>query len=81
MTIKVPIESLYLMALSNTMQAFKMAAILNINANLDVLGPAGISATQEYERQLPALFAGAMALWVVVPITLAYMRFARHTEF
>jgi Cu-processing system permease protein len=78
---KMPIESLFWLALSNPLQAFKMAAILNINANLDVLGPAGIYAMQEYERQLPSLFAGAMALWVVVPIALAYVRFARHTEF
>ena len=53
-----------------------MAAILNINATMDILGPAGIYAFQRYGQSLLGIFLGVLALWAVVPATLAYLRFA-----
>jgi hypothetical protein len=52
-----------------------MAAILDINATLDLLGPAGIYAMQEYGAQLRSLFLALTAAWIVTPALAAYVRF------
>lgn len=78
---RMPIEGLFWMALANPLQVFKMAAILNINATLDVLGPAGIYAMQEYRGGLPLIFLGVLALWILVPGAVAYARFASRNDF
>ena len=75
-----PIEQLFLLALANPLQVFKMASILDINATLDILGPAGIFAMQEFGRRLRYVFLGVMALWIVVPALLAYVRFASKSD-
>jgi Cu-processing system permease protein len=78
---RLPIESLFWLALANPLQVFKMAAVLSINATLDVLGPAGIYAMQEYGGALPALFLGVLALWALLPGLAAYLTFARRSDF
>ena len=74
--LRLPVDSLLLLALANPLQVFKMAAVLGINATLDVLGPAGIYATQRYGAALMPIFVAALALWVLVPAMLAYGRFS-----
>ena len=74
--LKVPIENLFWVSLTNPLQVFKMAAILTIQTTLDILGPAGIYAVQKYGDVLMAVFVGALALWIVVPAGVAYLRFA-----
>jgi Cu-processing system permease protein len=78
--LKLPIEQLFLLALANPLQVFKMASILDINATLDILGPAGIFATQEFGRRLRYVFLGVMVLWIVFPALLAYVRFASKSD-
>jgi Cu-processing system permease protein len=78
--LKLPIEQLFLLALANPLQVFKMAAILDINATLDILGPAGIFAMQEFGRRLRYVFLGVMLLWIVAPAVLAYFRFANKND-
>lgn len=78
---RMPINGLFWLSLANPLQVFKMAAILNINATLDVLGPAGIFAMQEYGRALPLIFVGVLAIWAVVPGVAAYVRFAMRNDF
>lgn len=78
---RMPIEAIFWLALVNPLQVFKMAAVLNINASLDVLGPAGIFATQEYGATLPLIFAGVLAIWIAVPALAAYLHFARRSDF
>ncbi len=78
---RMPIESLFWVALANPLQVFKMAAVLNINATLDVLGPAGIYAMRQYGAALPALFLAALALWALLPGVAAYLAFARRSDF
>ncbi|MCL4862484.1 MAG: ABC transporter permease, partial [Caldilineaceae bacterium] len=76
MALRVPIANLFWLSLSNPLQVFKMAAILNIQTTLDILGPAGIYAMQRYGEALLLLFLGALAVWVGLPAGLAYWRFA-----
>lgn len=80
LALKLPIEQLFLLALANPLQVFKMASILDINATLDILGPAGIFAMQEFGHRLRFVFLGVMALWIVLPALLAYVRFAANND-
>jgi Cu-processing system permease protein len=76
MALRVPIANLFVMSLSNPLQVFKMAAILNIRATLDILGPAGIYAVQRYGAALLGVFLAVLGLWIALPALLAYLRFA-----
>ena len=74
---RLPIEQLLWLSLLNPLQTFKMSAILGINATLDILGPAGMYAMQEYGASLRWIFVLILGLWIIVPATAAYIRFAR----
>lgn len=80
-TLRVPIEGLFWLSLSNPLQVFKLAAILNIRGTLEMLGPAGIYATQRYPSQLPWIFLGVLLLWALTPATLAYLRLRTRSDF
>lgn len=80
MALKMPISNLFVMSLTNPSQVFKMAAILNINATLDILGPAGAYAVQRYGQSLLVIFLATLALWAIVPAVLAYARFANRGD-
>jgi len=77
---KLPIQALFNLALLNPLQVFKMSALLSINATLDVLGPTGIYAMQSYRDSLTWLFLGSLALWIVLPLVVAYLIFRRREE-
>jgi len=77
-TLRVPIDNLFWLSLSNPLQVFKMAAILDIRATLDILGPAGIYAVQRYGNRLVGIFLGMLVIWIVLPAAVAYARF--HTK-
>jgi Cu-processing system permease protein len=81
MALRVPIANLFAMSLTNPLQVFKMAAILDIRATLDILGPAGIYAFQRYGEGLLAIFLAVLALWTIVPAALAYARLAARGDF
>lgn len=65
------IETLFAIALVNPVQVFKMWSLHAVDASLDVLGPAGLYATDEFGRGLHAIFGACMAAWIVLPLTLA----------
>jgi Cu-processing system permease protein len=48
-----------------------MWSLLSVDASLDVLGPAGLYATEEFGARLHAIFAACLLAWVVVPLTIA----------
>lgn len=73
--LRVPIDNLFWLSLSNPLQVFKMAAILDIRATLDILGPAGIYAVQRYGNSLLGIFLGVLGLWILLPAVAAYVRF------
>lgn len=74
-TLRMPIDTLFWVSLINPLQLFKMAAILNIQATLDILGPAGIYAMQRYGDSLLILFLAVLSLWAIVPALVAYVHF------
>lgn len=77
---KLPIRTLFNLALVNPLQVFKMSALMSINATLDVLGPAGIYAIQTYRDNLTWLFLGALLAWIVLPLLVAYLIFIRRGD-
>jgi len=81
MVMRVPADALFWIALANPLQVFKMAAILDIRATLDVLGPAGIYAIQRHGDWLGLLFPAVLAVWVLSPALVAYGRFAARGDF
>jgi hypothetical protein len=54
-----------------------MASILTIQANLEVLGPAGLYATARFGAALLPLMIAGLVLWVVVPMLFALRLFNR----
>lgn len=69
--LRIRIQTLFAVALVNPLQVFKMWSLHAVDASLDVLGPAGLYATEEFGSRLHLIFAGCMAIWVVVPLLLA----------
>lgn len=78
--LRMPVDGLLWLSLGNPLQVFKLAAISNLQANLEMLGPAGIYATQTYGDALWALLAALLGLWVLAPALLAYARFATRSD-
>lgn len=66
----IDIQGLFTMALLNPMQVFKMAVIVAIRDNLEVLGPAGVYAVRTYGDSLLPILIGILAAWVVVPLVI-----------
>lgn len=78
-SLRLRVEELFGIALLNPLQVFKMWSLESIDASLDVLGPAGLYASDEYGPRLPMLFGGALALWVVVPLSAAALVLSRRS--
>ncbi len=76
---KLRIEELFALSLLNPLQVFKMWSLQAVDASLDVLGPAGLYATEEYGSRLHALFGFCLAAWIVLPLVLASAVFSRRS--
>jgi ABC-type transport system involved in multi-copper enzyme maturation permease subunit len=48
-----------------------------MNASIDVLGPVGVYASQEFGAALPWLLGSVMLGWTVLALALAYLIFNR----
>jgi Cu-processing system permease protein len=71
--VRLDIAQLFALALINPLQLFKMAAILAVRSNLEVLGPAGIYAVQTYGSQLMLLLMTILLAWTLLPLSFAYL--------
>jgi Cu-processing system permease protein len=74
--LRIPIANLFWLVFANPAQVFKLTALYRLNATLDVIGPAGVYATQQYGSALWGILGVTLALWVAVPALVAYFRFA-----
>jgi Cu-processing system permease protein len=77
LVLRLGVDELLAMALINPLQLFKIAAVLELRQNLEVLGPAGVYASRTYGQALLPLLIGLLALWVLVPLTAAGWLFKR----
>lgn len=73
---RMPIEAIFYIASINPLQMFKMATILNLQANLEVLGPVGLYATEQFGGGLFVLLLVGLFLWIIVPLLGAISIFA-----
>ncbi len=75
--LRLRIEELFAISLVNPLQVFKMWSLFAGESSLDVLGPAGLYATEEYGPRLHAVFAACMGAWVALPLGAAVLVFRR----
>lgn len=80
-TMQLPIEAVFMIAVLNPLQMFKIASILTIQANLEVLGPAGLYATDQFGGLLLPLLLLGLIIWIALPLLGAVMLFSRQEKF
>lgn len=78
---QMPIQTVFFIAVLNPLQMFKIASILTIQANLEVLGPAGLYATDQFGGLLLPLLLMGLVLWIVIPLLGALTLFSRQEKF
>jgi Cu-processing system permease protein len=69
--------TLLVMLLSNPLQLFKLAAIYNLRATLDTLGPVGQYAVYRFGDGLEGLLLGLLLVWIVATFAVAFALFNR----
>ncbi len=75
-----PVDVLFLSALLNPAEAFRLASLMGFAGTLDVLGPAGSYAVDQYGDKLDMLLLGTLAAWVILPALAAWWRFAARKD-
>jgi len=76
---KLRVQELFGLAVLNPLQAFKMAVVHAMNASLDVLGPAGAYASNEWGSALQWILPSVIVVWGVVALAVAAALFARRS--
>lgn len=74
---RLEVGQLFTLTLLNPLQVFKIAAILVMRSNLEVLGPAGIYAMRTYGTNLMPLLLALLAAWTILPLTGTYLVFQK----
>lgn len=78
---QMPVDVIFLVAVINPLQMFKFASILTIQANLEVLGPAGLYATNQFGNMLLPLMLVGMLFWISAPLFTALAFFSHQEKF
>ncbi len=74
---RIQTPQLFLTAIINPTECFRLSVIGGFDATLDVLGPAGLYASNTFGPRLPVLLAVILVTWTLVPLMLAVFRFSR----
>ncbi len=74
---KMPVSALFISAVFNPVEAFRLAALTAFDGSLDVLGPAGQYAVDSFGESLDVLLIAVVAVWVIGPVSVAWWRFAK----
>ncbi|MER3514079.1 MAG: ABC transporter permease, partial [Chloroflexota bacterium] len=69
-----------LLALLNPLQVFKLAAVLGLEATLEVLGPSGLYLVRTFGPGLAWALAALLAAWTVLPLSAAFGLFTRRSD-
>ncbi|MFN8035769.1 MAG: ABC transporter permease [Acidimicrobiia bacterium] len=77
---QLPTSTLFLAAVANPVEAFRLTAVRSLQGSLDVLGPAGSYAVDRFGDSVVWLTGGALVLWAVVPTLGAWWLFRRGTD-
>jgi len=79
LTLNLSSSELLAASLLNPLQVFKLLAVSGIHRSLDLLGPAGLYASQTFGRTLPLLLGGVLAAWIALPLIPAAIAFSRRS--
>lgn len=79
LALRLRIEELLALSLLNPLQVYKMWCLHAIDASLDVLGPAGLYAAEEYGARLHLIFGACLAAWAILPLAAAALAFSRRS--
>lgn len=74
---QMPIETVFVIAILNPLQVFKIASILVLQANLEVLGPAGLYATDHFGKLLLPMLISGLLLWIILTLMGGMFLFGR----
>lgn len=77
--LRMPVQDLFAISLANPLQVFKMWSLHAADATLDILGPAGLYAAEEYGDWLHLIFGAALAAWIVLPLAAAAVILSRRS--
>lgn len=77
LALRLRIQTLFAFSLANPLQVFKMWSLYAADSSLDVLGPAGLYATEQHGSWLHVIFGACLLAWVVVPLAIAAKLFNR----
>ena len=75
-----PVSVLFVTALTNPVEVFRLAALSALSGSLDALGPAGTYAVDTLGGSLEAVLLAVLVMWLVVPVLLARSRFVRKVD-
>lgn len=75
-----PVETLLVSVLANPVESFRLAAIVSLDGSLDSLGPAGTYAVDTYGSGIGGIAAVSLAIWVLVPLLVAWITFRRKAD-
>jgi Cu-processing system permease protein len=79
MALRLRIEELFALSLLNPLQVFKMWSLHAVEASLDVLGPAGLYASEEFGPSLHLIFGACLLAWIVLPLVAASLVLSRRS--
>lgn len=77
MAVRIPVEVLFLVAVLNPVEAFRILTVPLFAASLDVLGPAGTFAVDTLGAWAPWTGLAVLAAWIAGPLVFAFRRFER----
>ncbi|MDG0866031.1 ABC transporter permease [Candidatus Lucifugimonas marina] len=80
-TLDIGVRELLFMALANPLQVYKLATILSIKNDLEVLGPAGVYAMRTYGDALLPILMALFVVWVIAPLGVGFLIFKRRGAF
>jgi len=80
-TLRLDARTLLALALVNPLDVFKVAAVSAITGTLDTLGPAGVYAGRTLGAWLHPALTGLLTAWILVPLALGSVLFARRSQF
>jgi len=70
------IKQIFVMAVLNPAEVFKIASVLILSPRFEILGPVGIYAVRTFgESGILYLLLSILALWTIIPLSIAYYVF------
>ncbi|MCC6484417.1 MAG: ABC transporter permease [Armatimonadetes bacterium] len=77
LVLRFKIDTLFVAALVNPLQVFKMASVIRLGTQPEVLGPVGVYASRTYGSHLMALLVSILLVWIAAPLAGSVALFSR----